>query len=300
MFKPKLTHHYVLLFIFSLVLLVASCNRKGFGKLTKGMSPYGKGEFWYSIYSEHPHASKPNVGDQVRIDYSMRKGEKILSQSYNSRRPVLVQIPQPRYDNFFTKALRLMGEGDSLAMYIKAGDARELLGEHQRHFQDEDAVLFTYKMHQIKSAEILEQEIRKEIERIDSLRLETQKRIEAFEQGLLESNLQQSDSGLRYLIHEQGAGRKANSGDLVQVHYMCYLPDGSMLQDSYSNMTPMEFVVGDNTVIDGWVEGIKLLKEGASATLFIPPNLGYGQEGMSDIIPPNTTLIFYVELLTVE
>lgn len=296
----KIQHLAFLSGMFLLLLCSSACNRKGFGKLTKGMSPYNKGEFWYSLYSPNPHADRPKVGDQVRIDYSMRKGDKILTHSYNNRRPTLVQIPQPRYDNFFTKALRLMSEGDSIVVLIEAQEAGDLLGEYAKYFQDEDAVTFTYKMHQIKSAAVLEQEIRAEIERIDALKQETLKRVQAFRDGKLKDSLNLTETGLGYLIHDEGNGRQAKVGDLVQLHYVCYLPDGTALQDSYSNMTPMEFILGDNTVIDGWSQGIELLKEGASATLFIPPHLGYGEKGVGEIIPANSSLIFYVELLTVE
>jgi FKBP-type peptidyl-prolyl cis-trans isomerase FkpA len=292
---------YLILFCAPLLLLLfSSCNRKGFGKLTKGMSPYNKGEFWYSLYSDNPHADKPKVGDQVRIDYSMKKGEKVLIDSYGNRRPTLVQIPQPRYDNFFTKALRLMGEGDSIVVLIEAAEAGDLLGEFGTQFQEEDAVTFTYKMHEIKSAKVFEQEIRAEIERIDGIKEEVKQRVHAFSEGKLKDSIATTETGLGYLLHQKGNGRQAKVGDLVQVHYICYLPDGTALQDSYSNMTPMEFILGDNTVIDGWSQGIELLKEGASATLFIPPHLGYGEKGVGDIIPANSSLIFYVELLTVE
>jgi FKBP-type peptidyl-prolyl cis-trans isomerase len=62
----------------------------------------------------------------------------------------------------------------------------------------------------------------------------------------------------------------------------------------------LEFAIGDNSVIDGWSDGLLQLNEGSSATLFVPPHLGYGAKGIVDFIPPNATLIFYVELLSVE
>lgn len=277
-----------------------ACNRNVLGHLTKGMSVYGKQEFWYTLHSDHPHAEKPAVGDQVHINYTMSKGDKILSHSYNSRRPILVQIPQPTYDNFFTKAIRLMSEGDSLEVLIEAVKAKDLLGEFDSEFNEKDIVKFTYKMYEIKTATAFEKDLREEIKRIESNKDRTFQLIKRFENGELTDSLKKSPEGLQYIIHQEGEGKKAAAGHLVQVHYVCYLADGTELQDSYQNMTPLEFIVGDNTVIDGWSIGISLLKEGSSATLFIPPNLGYGEKGMGEIIPPNSTLIFFVELLYVH
>jgi len=264
------------------------------------MSVYGKQDFWYTLHSQHPHAKRPEVGDQVHIDYTMSKGDKILSQSYSNRRPTLVQIPQPTYDNFFTKSIRLMAEGDSLEVLIKANNARDLLGEFDSEFGENDIVRFTYKMHEIKTASDFEQDLREEIKRIESIKRRTAGLVKRFIDGSLNDSLQNSEEGLQYMIHQQGKGRKATQGDIVQVHYVCYLPDGTELQDSYQNMTPLEFMVGDNTVIDGWSIGIAQLKEGSSATLFIPPNLGYGTKGVGEIIPPNSSLIFFVELLYID
>lgn len=264
------------------------------------MSVYGKQEFWYTLHSQHPHAHKPEVGDQVHIDYTMAKGDKILSQSYNSRRPILVQIPQPTYDNFFTKAIRLMSAGDSLEVIIEAKNASDLLGQFQSEFDDKDFVRFTYKMHKIKTASDFENDLRAEIKRIDAIKKRTAGLVKAYAAGALKDSLQQTSDGLQYMVHQMGKGKQATKGSVVQVHYVCYLPDGTELQDSYQNMTPLEFSVGDNTVIDGWSLGISQLKEGSKATLFIPPNLGYGAKGVGEIIPPNSFLIFFVELLYVD
>lgn len=284
-----------------LCMILGACKTKDlFTQQTKGMSRYGKQEFWYTLYSNQPHSRKPDVGDQVRIDYVMKKGDEVLSASYSSKKPVFVQIPQPRYDNFFTKAIRLMGEGDSLVVLIQAVHAKELLGQYQSYFKDEEAVTFLYKVHEIKEASQVEQEIRKEVKRIESIKEAMQQRIQQFASGQLHQQLQQTPKGLRYLINQPGKGSPAIEGSWVQVHYICYLEDGTLLQDSYRNMTPLEFKLGDLSVIDGWSEGLRQLKEGAKATLFIPPSLGYGSKGMDDLIPPDANLIFYVELLSVE
>lgn len=294
----KYVFYLYLIFVGSTLLI--ACQRSVLGKQTKGMSVYGKQEFWYTLYSDKPHSTKPQVGDQVQIQYTMQKGDKVLSHSYHSKRPILVQIPQPMYDNYFTKAVRLMGKNDSLRVLIEASKARDLLGDFGNSFEDKEAVTFTYKMIEITTADAFEKELRKEISRIDSIKKKTLELIKSFSEGTLSDSIQKTSSGLHYIENKKGHGAKPQKGSWVQVHYICFLSDGTELQDSYKNMTPLEFAIGDNSVIDGWSDGLLQLNEGSSATLFVPPHLGYGAKGIVDFIPPNATLIFYVELLSVE
>jgi len=106
-------------------------------------------------------------------------------------------------------------------------------------------------------------------------------------------------SGLKILIEKEGTGRKPKAGEWVQVHYTGYLPDGTKFDSSYDRGQPIGFQVGKGRVIAGWDEGIMQLKEGAKAYLFIPSHLGYGERGAGGVIPPNSDLIFKVELVKI-
>jgi FKBP-type peptidyl-prolyl cis-trans isomerase len=103
-----------------------------------------------------------------------------------------------------------------------------------------------------------------------------------------------TDSGLKYLILDEGDGPRPQTGDRVTVAYRGTLTDGTEFD---SGTYP--FVLGTGAVIEGWDEGIALLNQGSKAILVIPSDLGYGPFG-SGPIPPNATLIFEVELLEVE
>lgn len=99
---------------------------------------------------------------------------------------------------------------------------------------------------------------------------------------------------------EEGTGEQAMPGDLVQVHYTGTLEDGTVFDSSLDRGEPIEFMLGQGMVIPGWEMGIGMMKEGGKAILTIPPELGYGSAGAGGVIPPNATLTFEVELVSIE
>jgi FKBP-type peptidyl-prolyl cis-trans isomerase len=107
-------------------------------------------------------------------------------------------------------------------------------------------------------------------------------------------------SGLEYIEVEPGTGAQAESGKTVSVHYTGKFQDGKVFDSSVSRGEPIKFPLGAGRVIKGWDEGIALMKEGGKAQLVIPPHLGYGESGAGGVIPPNATLVFDVELISVE
>lgn len=107
-------------------------------------------------------------------------------------------------------------------------------------------------------------------------------------------------SGLEYIEKEAGTGAQAQAGKTVRVHYTGKLQNGQVFDSSVTRGEPIEFRLGVGQVIKGWDEGIALMKEGGKARLVIPPELGYGQRGAGGVIPPNATLIFDVELVSIK
>ncbi len=110
----------------------------------------------------------------------------------------------------------------------------------------------------------------------------------------------ETPSGLRYKILQEGNGKKATKGSDVSVHYKGQLIDGQVFDSSYQRKQPIDFKIGVGQVIPGWDEGIQLLKVGDKARFVIPSNLAYGSQGAGGVIPPDATLIFDVELMDVK
>jgi tetratricopeptide (TPR) repeat protein len=106
-------------------------------------------------------------------------------------------------------------------------------------------------------------------------------------------------SGLKYLILSKGKGEHAQLNKNVEVHYTGYLTDGKVFDSSVERGDPIEFILGTGQVIAGWDEGIALMNVGDKFRLIIPSNLAYGEKGAGKVIPPNSTLIFDVELVSI-
>lgn len=107
-------------------------------------------------------------------------------------------------------------------------------------------------------------------------------------------------SGLQYVDLVVGTGATPQKGQRVSVNYVGRLTDGKKFDSSYDRGKPFKFYPGMGMVIRGWDEGVSTMKVGGKRKLIIPPKIGYGSAGFGDLIPPNATLVFEIELLAVE
>jgi peptidyl-prolyl cis-trans isomerase A (cyclophilin A) len=133
------------------------------------------------------------------------------------------------------------------------------------------------------------------LKRAAALKAESEAKMEKLAAGF-----EKTESGLRYQFIQKGDGKQAEAGKTVSVHYEGSLENGKVFDSSYPRKKPIEFKLGIGQVIEGWDEGIALLKVGDKARFVIPSDLGYGPAGAGGAIPPNATLIFDVELMDVK
>ncbi|NDV46819.1 FKBP-type peptidyl-prolyl cis-trans isomerase [Paludibacter sp. 221] len=130
---------------------------------------------------------------------------------------------------------------------------------------------------------------------------ETEAKIAAGEKFLAENKEKEgvieTASGLQYIVEREGNGAIPAENDVVKVSYEGFLLDGTKFDSSIERNEPLEFPV--NQVIQGWSEGLQLMKVGSKYKFFIPYHLAYGERGAGNVIPPYSTLIFDVELLEI-
>ena len=105
-------------------------------------------------------------------------------------------------------------------------------------------------------------------------------------------------SGLQYKILKAGTGKKPKPTDTVTVNYKGTLIDGTEFDSSYQRGKPATFPLSG--IIPGWREALTLMQEGAKWEIYVPPNLAYGERGSGTIIGPNATLIFQIELVSIQ
>ena len=121
--------------------------------------------------------------------------------------------------------------------------------------------------------------------------------------GFGEEKMVTMPSGLKYIDQVVGTGAEAVDGAALDMHYTGWLYEngkrGKKFDSSHDRGRPFSFKLGAGMVIKGWDQGVKGMKVGGKRELIIPPDLGYGSRGAGDVIPPNSTLDFEVELLKV-
>ncbi len=110
-----------------------------------------------------------------------------------------------------------------------------------------------------------------------------------------EPDVKSTSSGLLYKVIKKGSGKSPRASDTVVVHYEGKLSNGTVFDSSYKRGKPAKFPV--NGVIRGWTEALCMMKKGSVWELCIPPELAYGAKGIPGVIPPNSVLVFKVELI---
>lgn len=113
-------------------------------------------------------------------------------------------------------------------------------------------------------------------------------------------NAKKTNTGIRYVVNQEGAGPVASPGDLVSVIYVGRLLDGTVFDQNNNREQPLKFRVGRDQVIAGWDQILQRMNVGQKVVAIIPPELAYGTRGKPPIIPRDATLVFMVELLEIK
>jgi peptidylprolyl isomerase len=137
---------------------------------------------------------------------------------------------------------------------------------------------------------------------LEEKRREDQRRTVAQQLSYVDRNwpdAEDAGEGMRYIIEEEGSGPSPEAGDTVAVHYTGFLLNGMPFESTREQEEPVEFTLGEESIIEGWERTLLDMRVGEKRRAIIPPNLAYGSRGARDIIPPNSFIVLDVELVDI-
>lgn len=266
-----------------------SCSHeeKSFKKHQSGLS--------YRFLEMNPEGKVPETGDILVLSLRILNGENKLVDESNFYR---MQLGKPMYKGDFYTALALLQVGDSVCFKLDAAGFFEKNRKRELpvEFRPGDPVYIYVRLKNILSSEDLESEK----ENIYHADFEQEMNLLKDYIQLTNTTVKPEKSGLYYIEKKKGKGRKAEVGKMLVVHYTGTTIDGKIFDSSLQRGKPLSFVLGNGQVIKGWDEGFQLMQEGGEARFIIPSNLAYGKSGYSNLILPNSTLVFEVELIEIK
>ena len=279
----------LMIVLVALMALGVACKYPGFKKDKSGL--------YYKFHVQNKDSLQAQMDDIVEITYNLRTIDSLLASNMYR----IDMIAESLYPGDFYDALRKMHLGDS-ATFIMNGDTFFHYFIGQPFPFEKKELYFDIKLSSIMSKEEFEQkraERMKQTEaKIEELRLAEDSLINDF----IKTNnitVKPTASGLYITKNVLGKGKAIVKGSKVQIHYIGTLLDGTVFDSSVERGTPIEIVVGQGSVIEGWEEALLLMREGDLATVLIPSKLAYGNRGTGPI-SPYTPLVFDMEVVTVE
>ncbi len=285
--------HLILLFS---VLFLFSCNKD------KNADNFKTAEtgLRYVLHESFPNNAKPVTGDVVILDliYETTKGD-ILFNSLDGDRTYMRTIKGATHPGgSLEDGLNMMNVGDSASFKINAYDFYKFTLRQEQlpeGLSKGDDVIIHVRMKNILKKE----EYGNQLD--ENYHSSEEKEMDLLENYLELTNItvEPTESGLYYVPIKKGQGETAKAGDYVTVHYTGSLISGKVF-DSSIGKNPFSFYLGQGRVIQGWEEGIALMKKGEKAKLIIPSKLGYGKRGTGKDILPYSTLVFEVELINIQ
>ncbi|WP_235296063.1 FKBP-type peptidyl-prolyl cis-trans isomerase [Portibacter marinus] len=292
---------YQIIAMLSALILVASCATESGEQMTDG-------GFKYKLINEG-EGETPNENDFVFFHVNMMADNNEQFNSRDTGQESMIQLKEQPNANIITQAMQEIlataSVGDSVVLMVPTdslknlgfppGDTTKMLSYNIRitNIMDEDSYNNQVEAERIES-ETKAEEVRQRLPEIEQFVQETYRYIASGKAG---DNIQETESGLQYIIHEEGTGEELDPGDIATVHYYGVLKsDGSMFDNSFQRGQEFQFKIGSGQVIRGWDEGLALLRGGSKATLIIPYEQAYGAAGRPPSIPEKADLIFYIEV----
>jgi len=287
-------------------------NAKGqvVGKLIPG-SKKGKTAtgYKYNWHIRHEGA-KPEMGDQITYHEILFLNDSLMKSSHYGFEPIktimpeekLVAVPAPpSYE-----AIKMMSVKDSITIYQMIDSTVVESSKIPDWLKHGDELRYEITLESLTPRAQVETGILNLKGRAVSVGDSLKMRLDLFKKGKLDKEIQTTESGLKYIVHEEGEGEFVKKGDFIQVHYFGALMDGTAFDNSFGKAKRFAFQVGRGRVIKGWEDGVVNVKKGGKITMFIPYALGYGEagkpsrNGKTPGIPERADIAFYVEVVDIR
>jgi len=275
---------------------VTEAEKKQAPVSAKGITTSG---YPYELHRQNK-GIRPEIGDEVVYHQLLLKNDSVVSSTYLAFEPITAVMPgkadvadppPPSYEGIF-----LMSVNDSITLFHSMDSVKNY--QRPRWLKKSDTLKYTLKLLDIRSKKIVEAE-RDSLKGIELIMIgKTQQWINDYQAGKLK-NLSKTDSGLNYVIHEEGTGETAATKKYIKLHYAGFKMDGTILDNTYSRNQASAYRVGNKGIL-GWDELLPKLKEGGKATVFVPSALAYGEKGRAPKVDPNEDLVFYLEVVKVN
>lgn len=291
----KTTFNFALSLI-TFTFLTSCANKGGIETSPSGLK--------YQIHTKM-EGNKPAIGDVLTLNllYKTDK-DSVLFDSFSRNKPVKTILGQPSFKGGVEEGFAMLSKGDSATFIVSADSLFEKTfgGKMPPFVKAGSLITFIVKLEDFQTQK-----------EIDDAKKAVADKNKGSETELLTSYLSKNNitqkptaSGLYYVETLAGKGAMAEKGKTVFISYTGKLLDGTIFDSNINSGKPIEFELGGHHVIDGWEEGILMMKKGGKAMMVIPSNLAYGEKGAQNpqtgdyIIPPYSPIMFDVELVDVK
>ncbi len=277
---------------------LASCNKgvnkhPGFEKTADGL--------YYKFFHKSNDTTQARQGEFCEVELVYGTPDSLLFDSRKlpaAQLPLKIPVIKSIYPGDIYAGLQMMHVGDSAKFFTNADSVFKKLFRMPRvpKFVDSTGdVYFSIKLLAVKSAAELQKE---EAAKMAELQAQEVKERDAYLKDH-KIHVKPTKDGLYFIPKKPGHGPHPKAGEQVSVQYTGYLLNGKKFDSSIDRGKPFEFTLGKHQVIEGWDEGIAMLRKGGTATLIIPSSLAYGPRNMGPI-PPFSTLVFDVQLVNIQ
>lgn len=299
-----------LMFMAIAAMLIAgmtACNGKkspyeGYQKTQNGL--------YYRFYNQNEGAT-PQKGELIDLIMSCVVND---TASVIPVMPNTMQLTEPLFPGDFFEGLAMTHVGDSVSFIVNIDSTFRTFFRQPTlpaQFVSTDVMRFDVRVEDIYPEEEYVKRLAVKTQKSTAERIakmvadypeETEKAAKELAEYLAKNKVvaEPTESGLYYVMTQEGNGEKPEAGQLVSVHYTGKLLDGTKFDSSFDREKPIQFPLGIGQVIPGWDEGIGMMSKGEKGMLYIPYYLGYGERAAGDMIPSFSNLMFEVELVDFE